>query len=170
VLKDEHIIYTKAVVSDIEELVDMYTAAVVEMQASGIDQWDEIYPDRDVILEDIHREELTVGKKNGTIVLAYVINTEYDEQYANGAWKYPDSNYCIIHRLCVNPRYQNQGIAKKAILHIEDDSRDKGFDSIRLDSFSRNHFAQMLYEKLNYTVVGYAEWRKGRFELREKKL
>jgi len=43
-------------------------------------------------------------------------------------------------------------------------------DEIRLDSYSKNSYAVKLYDKLGYTVVGHACWRKGRFDLREKKL
>ena len=48
--------------------------------------------------------------------------------------------------------------------------KSEGYDSIRLDCFTENPYSRKLYEKAGYSVVGYADWRKGRFELREKKL
>ena len=83
---------------------------------------------------------------------------------------YPDAKYCIIHRLCVNPEFQNRGLAAQAIQHIETECRKNGFDEIRLDSYSKNPYAIRLYDTLGYAVVGHADWRKGRFDLREKKL
>ena len=43
-----------------------------------------------------------------------------------------------------------------------------GYQSIRLDVFSENPFAQKLYRKNGYVTRGSAEWRKGRFDLMEK--
>ena len=43
-------------------------------------------------------------------------------------------------------------------------------DEIRLDSYSKNSYAVKLYDTLGYAVVGHADWRKGRFDLREKTL
>ena len=39
-----------------------------------------------------------------------------------------------------------------------------------IDSYSKNPYAIRLYDTLGYAVVGHADWRKGRFDLREKKL
>ena len=39
-----------------------------------------------------------------------------------------------------------------------------------IDSYSKNPYAVRLYDTLGYAVVGHADWRKGRFDLREKKL
>ena len=156
--------------NNIEEIVDMYKAAVDKMYLDGIDQWDELYPNKNILIEDIHKKELIVGMMDGKIVVAYVVNTESDEEYVNGKWSYPNSKYCILHRLCVNPIYQNIGIAKKTMMYLEENYKSKGFETIRLDSFTKNPYAEQLYDKLGYCVVGQAVWRKGVFNLREKKL
>ena len=100
----------------------------------------------------------------------YVINQECDKAYQNGEWKYPDCEYRIIHRLCVNPVYQNQGIGTQTLSHIERELRKSGIEAVRLDVFSNNPFALSLYSNNGYKKVGYADWRKGRFYLMEKLL
>lgn len=151
-----------------KEILDMYKAAVKKMCFAGIDQWDELYPSESILKEDIHKEELVIGIMEGKIVIAYVINTESDKKYVNGKWNYPNSKYCILHRLCVNPLYQNMGLASKAMKYLEKDLKKKGFETIRLDSFTENPYAEKLYNKLEYYIVGQAIWRKGVFHLREK--
>lgn len=47
---------------------------------------------------------------------------------------------------------------------------DDAHESIRLDVFTKNPYAQKLYRKNGYQVRGFADWRKGRFDLMEKKL
>ncbi len=98
------------------------------------------------------------------------INQEFDEAYQNGNWKYHDCNYRIIHRLCVNPIYQKQGIATETRKYIEDELRKSNIKAIRLDVFSQNPVALALYSRQGYENVGIADWRKGRFFLMEKHL
>lgn len=88
----------------------------------------------------------------------------------NGEWKYINNGFCVLHRLCVHPRYQNQGIARKTLMHIETDLKEKNIDSLRLDVFSDNPFAMKLYRNSGYKEVGFTDWRKGKFFLMEKHL
>ncbi|MDE5781539.1 MAG: GNAT family N-acetyltransferase, partial [Lachnospiraceae bacterium] len=76
--------------------------------------------------------------------------------------------YYIIHRLCVNPLYQNKGIGRKTMQYIEKILRDRDVQAIRLDVFSKNSYAIKLYEHMGYSKVGLANWRKGEFYLMEK--
>ena len=100
----------------------------------------------------------------------YVISGECDEQYSNGKWEYDADKAYVLHRFCVSPRFQNRGIGKAVLLHIEDQIRDMGYASVRLDTFTENPFAQRLYLHNGYVSRGYANWRKGKFDLMEKKL
>ena len=140
------------------------------MNEQNISQWDEFYPDRQILQEDLQKNQMFIGKKNGSIAVCFVLNEECDEEYKNGKWICPQSHFCVIHRLCVNPDFQNQGIATKTMNYIEELCKENGFDSIRLDCFTKNPYSIKLYNKAGYSVTGYADWRKGRFELREKKL
>ena len=109
-----------------------------------------------------------VGKINREIASVFVLNKEYDEEYNNMNWKYKDASFYILHRLCVNPKFQNQGIGTNTMRLIEEFLRDEGIETIRLDSFSLNPFALKMYEKAGYLKVGEANWRKGLFYLFEK--
>ncbi len=138
------------------------------MEQQGIHQWDEIYPDLSVITEDIVKYQMHIGMIDEKIAVCFVLSEECDEEYKNGKWQFPDSRFCVIHRLCVNPDFQNQGIATKTLEYIEKLCKSQEYDSIRLDCFKENPYSRKLYDKAGYSVVGYADWRKGRFELREK--
>lgn len=99
-----------------------------------------------------------------------MINQECDEQYLNGRWKYPNSRYYVVHRLCVNPIFQNRGIGMKTMIHIENELKKIGIDTIRLDAFTLNPYALKMYKRLGYSKVGIANWRKGKFYLMEKRI
>ena len=162
--------YSKADISQIEAIFSVYQNAIITMENNNIHQWDEIYPDKAILVEDIARNQFYVGTEGSDIAVCFVLSEECDEEYKNGEWKYPDARFNVIHRLCVNPDFQNQGIAAKTLEYIENLCKSQGYESIRLDCFTQNPYSKRLYEKAGYSVVGYADWRKGRFELREKKL
>ena len=162
--------FRKATGNELDNIFKIYVDAIAEMNRNSIPQWDECYPDRDILNEDISKGEMFVGAIDDDIACAYVVNAEYDEQYGNGLWALPQATFRVIHRLCVNPKFQNKGVGALAMRHIEEVLRAEGIESIRLDAFSQNPYALKLYEKLGYVNVGYADWRKGRFCLMEKKL
>ena len=56
------------------------------------------------------------------------------------------------------------------LLKIESQIKNMGYKSVRLDVFQNNPYAQRLYLHNGYEVRGYADWRKGRFDLMEKEL
>ena len=162
--------YSKADINDLEEIYSLYQNAIIAMEKDNIHQWDEVYPDKDILKEDITKNQMYIGKTDNKITVCFVLSEECDEEYKNGCWKYTDSRFNVIHRLCVNPLFQNQGIAAKTLEYIENLSKSEGYDSIRLDCFTQNPYSRKLYDKAGYSITGYADWRKGRFELREKKL
>lgn len=146
----------------------MYTNAVEHMLCLGINQWDDLYPVSEDFEDDIQKRQLYIAKENSEIVAAYVINEECDLEYKDGNWIYPDATYMVIHRLCVNPKFQNQGYAKCMVNEIEEHVRSLEYDSIRMDVYSNNPYALKLYEGLGYKRVGHVEFRKGKFYLYEK--
>ncbi|HAK41980.1 MAG TPA: GNAT family N-acetyltransferase, partial [Clostridium sp.] len=116
-----------------------------------------------ILMQDILKNQMFLGEIDSKIASIFVLNQEYDEEYNNMNWQYKDMSFFIIHRLCVNPKFQNQRIGTKTMLLIEELLRSEGIETIRLDAFSLNPFALKMYEKLGYTKVGEVNWRKGLF-------
>lgn len=164
------ITYRIATLHDLDEVWTLVHNAIENMIAQNILQWDDLYPDKDILREDILKGQLHLGIVHEQIAVIYVLNQECEDEYKYGKWKYEDRSYCIIHRLCVNPIFQNSGIGRIAMLHIEKEIQSMGIHAIRLDAFSENPFALRLYDHLGYDRVGEVEWRKGRFYLMEKYL
>ena len=155
---------------DIEAITILIQEAIKEMEKHNIYQWDEIYPTVEDFKDDIEKGSLFVAEQNEKIIALYVISDESDEAYNYAEWKYPKETSFVLHRFCVSPSVQNRGIGKKVLMKIESQIKNKGYDSIRLDVFTENPYAQRLYRNNGYEVRGFAEWRKGRFNLMEKHL
>lgn len=160
----------KAAPQDLTAVTTVFKEAIKVMDKSGIFQWDEVYPNEEDIKQDIEKSEMYLGEIGGKIAVAFVLNREYDKEYEKGNWKYKNSSFFVIHRLCVNPAFQNKGVGTKTMFLIEDMLKNRGIETIRLDAFSLNPFALKMYEKIGYIKIGEANFRKGLFYLFEKKI
>lgn len=123
---------------DLHAIVNLVGNAIKVMENQDIYQWDEQYPNQQVLMQDIEKKQLHVGVIEEKIVVIFVLNQECDDAYSNGEWKYVGASYFVIHRLCVNPDFQNHGIAKYTMLYIEDFLISKGIETIRLDAYTKN--------------------------------
>ena len=160
----------KANMKDIDTVLEIFKRAIAGMVAKGIFQWDSLYPDEEILNEDIEKSQMFLGEIDGKIASVFVLNQECDEEYKYGNWNLKHSSYAVIHRLCVNPFFQNIGIGAKTMNIIEKMVKQDHIETIRLDAFSLNPYALKLYQKLGYINVGEVTWRKGLFYLFEKKL
>ena len=155
--------YKKAEKNNLDEIYKLIQSSVSAMESLKIFQWDSVYPDKKVIKKDIENGELQIGEICNRIVVIYVINKYCDDEYNNGNCLFPNSEYRVIHRLCVHPDFQNKGIGTITMKHIENELLKEDVESIRLDAFCKNPYALKLYKRLDYRTVGHANWRKGKF-------
>jgi ribosomal protein S18 acetylase RimI-like enzyme len=160
--------------SEADAAFGIIVAAIEDMRSRNIDQWDEIYPDRGTIADDIARGEafgFFDSAESGTPGLAAYIALNADEppQYDDVVWSCGERRI-VIHRLCVDPRFQGKGIAKSLLAFTERFARERDCASIRLDAFIPNDAALALYEKNGYIRRGEVSFRKGRFYCYEKNL
>lgn len=155
---------------DLDDICSLIASAIQMMEKQGIYQWDDKYPVREDFANDIKQGSLYVAVEDELLLAVYVISTEYDPEYLNGKWECSGDTACIIHRLCVSPDVQDKGVGKAILKHVEDQLVDMGFQSVRLDVYAENPYANRLYENSGYIRRGHADWRKGRFWLMEKKL
>ena len=162
------IVCRKGTADDLDMVCAMVEAAKERMRAQSIDQWDEFYPTREDFESDINENTLYIAQEDGEPVAVYVISEECEHEYLECRWEYDKA--CVLHRFCVSPDRQGRGIGKQVLEKIEDQLSGMGYGSVRLDVFSKNPYAQRLYEKNGYVRRGHVDWRKGRFWLMEKKL
>ena len=158
----------KGTAGDLDAVFAMVEAVKERMRAQGIDQWDEFYPTREDLEHDIEENALYIAEEDGEPAAVYVLSEECEDEYLECRWEYGEA--CVLHRFCVAPDRQNRGIGKQVLQLIEKQLSGMGYGSVRLDVFSKNPYAQRLYDKNGYVRRGHADWRKGRFWLMEKKL
>ena len=95
----------------------------------------------------------------------HVVVLPYDEQWKQNFIMIKDKLTSAVGQLAMRIEHVGstsvEGLSAKPIM---------GYNSVRLDTFTQNPFAQKLYRHNGYESRGYADWRKGRFDLMEKKL
>jgi ribosomal protein S18 acetylase RimI-like enzyme len=163
-------IFRRASETDADEVAALFQAALRHLRAEGIDQWDELYPDRAILEEDIAKGEMYLLIDEGKLASAVVLNEEQYEEYSTAGWIDRDGRTAVVHRLCVHPDLQGQGVGRETMRRCEELLAEAGYSSARLDAFSENRAALRLYEGLGYCRRGTAVFRKGAFGLYEKLL
>jgi len=144
----------RAKISEISDILTITQTCAKKMQENGIFQWNEHYPSKEAFVKDIERDELFVTEENNIVQGTIVISTLMDEEYNPIKWLTPNGNSTYIHRLSVHPDLQRKGLAQKMMDFAETYSRENGFASVRLDTFSQNKRNQRFYEQRGYQKLG----------------
>ncbi len=153
---------------DIHALLALVHDCVEAMRAAGIEQWDEVYPNLEIIKEDITAGTLDVLCEDDNIIGCITVDAKLDPMWQDLNWSFESERASAVHRLMIHPSKQGLGHAKRLMLHAEAVAQTKGSRSIWLDSFLQNPAAMALYAKLGYRQTGTAMMRKGEFSGFEK--
>jgi GNAT superfamily N-acetyltransferase len=164
---------TKATSTDIPEIMELIRAAVKAMHDQGIYQWNDQYPNPEIITDDVNAgtlykisDENTIGTDGiGGII---VLNQQFFPEYYDLEWEDKAGKFLIIHRLCIRPDRQRKGLAKKLMRLAESYAEENGYTSIRLDTFTANKAALALYDGLGYRRAGTVTFTMGLFQVFEK--
>ncbi len=140
--------------SDVSRVMDIFARCLAQMRAQGIDQWDEIYPNLDVLREDVQAGSLFVAEEDGACVGSVCLNDRQPEQYRSVPWLCTGGRALVVHRLCVLPACQGRGIGRQLMEFAHGFARSRGFACIRLEVYLTATAAMGLYARLGYRRVG----------------
>ena len=147
-------IIRKAEISDLANIMLMYKSCVAGMIETGIDQWDESYPNTEVIMEDLIAQSYFVALENGVIIGGINIDQNQDKTYLEIDWEDTSDSFLVVHRLGVKEEFWSKKIGKELMLFTENLLKERGLKSIRLDTYSGNPKAMEFYRRLGYTELG----------------
>lgn len=140
----------RAKIQEIPEIMAVAGACAVHMINMGIFQWNDHYPTAKSFSIDISRQELYVLIHEGRIIGMVALTDIMDEEYKPVEWLTKNKKNLYIHRLGVHPDFQGQGYAQKIMDYAEHFANENDYDSVRLDTFSRNRRNQRFYEQRGY--------------------
>ncbi len=131
---------------------DMYTAVKAKGTIDGTSDWDDDYPNREILKDDLLKRCVYVLERSGTITAAISIVDEKIDELESLDWKEVKS--CFLVRLCVGPEYQGQGIGEKMMHHVNDHARRSGYGATHHLAAKENKAAIRLYERMGYRNLG----------------
>ncbi|MDT8417630.1 MAG: GNAT family N-acetyltransferase [Lutibacter sp.] len=143
----------KALKQDLDQLLSIVKSCGQKLIEQGIFQWNEEYPSKEILIEDIELQELWKLEDNNSIIGLIVLSENEDAEYQDVKWLTKNHKNLYIHRLAVDPKFQGKGYAQKLMDFAEKFARKNGYNSIRLDTFSQNKRNLKFYEQRNYVKL-----------------
>ena len=148
--------FRRSTYADINDIMKIIGQAQSYLKKMGIDQWQDGYPNTQVIEDDIKKGYSYVlvhkDKIIATVAISFDGEATYDHIY-KGQW-ITDDRYVVIHRLAVGDIYKGQGLSSKIIEYIKDLCLDRGIYSIRVDTHRENLSMQRMLEKNEFEKCG----------------
>jgi len=152
--------FKRAEQSDIPAIWKMLQAAIARRKADGSTQWQDGYPNPDVVGRDIEKRAGYVLWHGEQVAgyIAIMINDEpaYDELVGN--WL-SQGDYIVYHRVVVATQFLGLGFAQRLMEYAEQVALQHGIKSIKADTNFDNQPMLHLFEKLGYLYCGEVTFR-----------
>lgn len=163
--------FKKAEISEIPQIWNILQLAIIRRKEEGSNQWQDGYPNPDVVQKDIEKGAGFVLTDGETIVgyCAILINDEPEYAKIEGKWLTND-DFVVFHRVAISEKYLGKGCAQKMIGSIEDFAVQNNIYSVKADTNFDNIAMMKVFEKLGYTFCGHVYFRGGQRKAYEKVL
>lgn len=148
--------FRKSTKQDINRIMDIIKQVQAYFKEQGIDQWQNNYPNTEVISKDVDSENSYVLLKDNNIVATTVISFDGEETYNSiyeGNWISNDK-YAVIHRVAVDNTYKGLGLSHEIIKYAEKLCLNKGVHSIKVDTHIENIPMKQSLKKSGFEYCG----------------
>ncbi|SHN12820.1 GNAT family N-acetyltransferase [Flavobacterium xinjiangense] len=164
-------LFRKAKITEISQIWEILQQAIKSRKDDGSNQWQDGYPNQEVVLKDIEKEEGFILLEGGTIIgyCAVSINDEPEYDKIEGKWLTSD-DFVVFHRVAISKNNLGKGLAKMMVKHIEDFALNNSIYSIKADTSFDNIPMMKIFEKLGYTFCGEVYFRGSPRKVYEKVL
>lgn len=152
--------FRKAKISELHQIWIIIQQAIERRKEDGSNQWQDGYPNLDVVQKDIEKGEAYVLTEGKTIIgySAVVVNDEPEYAKIEGKWL-TNNDFVVFHRLAISEKYLGKGLAKKIIRYIEEFGISNKIYSIKADTNYDNISMMKIFEKMDYTFCGVVYFR-----------
>lgn len=154
--------FRKAEAAEKPQIWKILQQAIARRKQDGSQQWQEGYPNEEVVQKDIERGIGYVLTKDGVIAgyTAVLFNDEPAYDDLKGTWL-TNGDFAVVHRIAVSDDYLGQGLAQQIMLFTEQLAIKNGVFSIKVDTNFDNMAMLRIFDKLGYTYCGEVTFRGG---------
>jgi ribosomal protein S18 acetylase RimI-like enzyme len=139
--------------SHLEGTMQSIQACISKMRSLGINQWDEEYPSKEIVLAAIDNQTLYLMSQSGSIVAGAGLDNEQPSEYRVCDWRF-GSPALVVHHLFVHPAHWRSGYASRLMDFVENHAKSLCVSAVRLDAYIGNLAALSLYQTRGYSEAG----------------
>jgi len=157
--------------SDIKSIMDIIKQAQSYFKQSGINQWQNNYPNDSVIENDIRLNESYVIEMDEKIVGTYVLSFRNEDTYDliyEGSWLSNDK-YAVIHRIAFDQGIKGKGLSKEVLDIIYSQCTSNQIFSIKIDTHEDNKVMKKMLVSNGFVHCGTIFLRDGNKRLAYEK-
>ena len=148
----------KANPEDLGCIMEIIRQAQEYLKEQNVEQWQDGYPNKDSITEDIKNGVTYVYESEGLILgtMALIFGAEptYEVIY-DGAWETEGLLYATIHRMAIAKEYKGRGIAGEMLAEAERICRENKVHTIRIDTHEENESMKAWIDKMGFFYCGW---------------
>lgn len=155
-LEEDMMEFQKAKISNLTEIMDIIGQAQEYLRLAGIDQWQNGYPNQEIIRNDIEQGNSYVLIENDRILATACLEFAEDPNYQSiyeGTWL-TNGAYGAIHRIAVATDYKGGGLSAKMIKGMQKLCQEKGVFSLKVDTHDANKAMQRMLTKNDFEYCG----------------
>jgi len=152
--------FRKALLSEITTIWEIIQHAIERRKNDGSKQWQDGYPNTEIIENDINKGEGFVLTNENTIIgyCAVLINNEPEYEKIIGKWL-TNSDFVVVHRIAIAQCYLGQNLSQIMLQNVEAFALKNSIFSIKVDTNFDNFAMLKIFEKMNYTYCGEVYFR-----------
>ena len=139
---------------DANKICEIINQAKNYLKNSGIDQWQNGYPNEETILEDIQTEtSYVLVNENVVGTMRFAIEEDPDYGTIEGEWK-TSGRYGVIHRIAIDENCKGKSYAKLLVDAAIQMCKNENVHSLRIDTHLMNQSMRRFLSKNNFEECG----------------
>lgn len=145
----------RAKIEDLQEIILVVKSAKQYLKECAVDQWQDGFPSKEQLTEDILLRESYKILINGEIAGFFLVDCCHEPEYSTivGKWLSND-DYATLHRTAIKKEYRGIGLSKIMFDKVLQYAKEKNLKSMRVDTHKDNNVMNGLAKKHGFTFCG----------------
>lgn len=155
-IKTRNVLWRQARSDDFDAVYAILRSAARRMVQLGRHQWDDSYPQKEDVQNDISLAQAYVLEADEKVVVYGVVSFEGEPAYdalCGGEWL-TCGNYAVVHRLAVDIDERRNGWGIRFFEKVVEMCKERGVSSIKVDTNYDNVEMLALLMRLNFIMCG----------------
>ena len=155
--------FRKATQEDFTAIKALYEQARAFLKSSAVDQWQNGYPEDELIKRDIECGQSYLCEQAGAPVAVFVASKKKNPDYENitDGWWRKDEGYIHLTRVAVQEKYRGQNIGGQIVRFVEKTMCPADCGYLKSDTHPDNKAMQRMLEKNGFQYAGIVRLHSG---------